>query len=405
MRICLLNQFYEPDTAATAQLLADLGEHLARAGHEVHAVCSRRTYDGTDVVLKRRERVRGVRVRRVRATGFGRQNLVGRLADYVSFYVGAAATCLSLPRVDVCVALTTPPFVGLIGAAMKSLRGPPLVLWTMDLYPDIAIAMGAIRDKTPLARWLRWTAHALHARADAIVALGETMAERLRASGADPDRVHVVENWVPHDAVRPKLAAESVFRHELGLDDAFVVMYSGNIGVAHEFDTLLDAAKSLGDRVQFVFVGDGKRRCDVETRAEQLALSNVRFADFRPLNALSDSLAAADVLVATMRPDAGGMVVPSKIYGMLAAGRPSIFVGDENTEAARLLVDHGAGWVVAPGEVGRLAELLGQLANDSDERHSVGRRARDLYEGRFGRARSCERIAQIIERCGARGGG
>jgi glycosyltransferase involved in cell wall biosynthesis len=400
MRICLLNQFYAPDTAATAQLLTDLGEHLARRGHEVHVVCSRRTYDGTDVVLKRRERLAGVRVHRVRATGFGRRNLVGRLADYASFYLGAAATCLTLPRMEVCIALTTPPFVGLIGAAMKSLRGTRLVLWTMDLYPDIAIAMGAVRAKTPLARWLARTARALYRRSDAIVALGESMADRIRNAGACARNVHVVENWVPQDAVFPKPVRESAFRHELGLDDAFVVMYSGNLGVAHEFDTLLEAARALAPRAQFVFVGGGKRRTEVERRAAELALTNVHFADYRPLDALSDSLAAADVLVATMRPDAGGMVVPSKVYGMLAAGRPSVFVGDEQSETSRLLLDHDVGWVVPPGRGERLAELLAGLAADAAGRRAAGHRARALYDARFGRERSCNRITHIIESSG-----
>lgn len=398
MRICLLNQFYAPDTAATAQLLTDLGEHLARLGHEVSVVCSRRTYDGTEVVLRRRERVRGVRLHRVRATGFGRRNLVGRLADYASFYFGAAITCLTLPRVDVCVALTTPPFVGLIGAAIKSLRGTRLVLWTMDLYPDIAIAMGAVSDKTPPARWLRKIAGTLYRRADAIIALGGAMAARIRAAGAAPEKVHVVDNWVPQDAVRPMPRNESVFRHDLGVDDdAFVVMYSGNLGVAHEFDTLLDAAQRLSDRAQFVFVGGGKRRAEVESRTRALGLTNVRFVDYRPLDALSDSLAAADVLVATMRPDADGMVVPSKIYGILAAGRPAVLIGDEGSETARLLADHRVGWVVPPGEPAQLADLLGRLATDADERLAVGRRARELYDGRFGRSRSCDRITAIIE--------
>ena len=198
MRVLLINQFYKPDTAATGQLLADLAEELARRGHQVHVLCSRNMYNGDKVILPTAEQINGVFVHRVQATGFGRSWAVGRLFDWLSFYLLAT---WRLPRPDVCVSLTTPPFISLIGLTLSKLKGTRSVIWVMDVYPEIAVEYEVLSKRALLYRLLTRLNKVLYRNAAAVITLGETMTERLQSLGALPENLHTVHNWVPGETV------------------------------------------------------------------------------------------------------------------------------------------------------------------------------------------------------------
>ncbi len=199
MRLLFLNQFYIPDTAATGQLLADVTEEMAAQGHEVHVIVSRRRYAGGAGVLPAEEVINGVLVHRVGATGFGRRTKVGRLFDWLSFYVLAVWRALCLGRVDVCVSLTTPPFISLIGLLLSRLKGTRSVIWVMDMYPEIAVAYGVLQRKGLSYRVLTRLNRILYRNAAAVISLGEVMTERLGALGAPDEVIHTVHNWVPRE--------------------------------------------------------------------------------------------------------------------------------------------------------------------------------------------------------------
>jgi len=201
MRILLLNQYYIPDVAATGQLLADVAEELAAQGHEVHVICSRRTYSGGAEVRPAREEINGVNVHRVGATGFGRGTRIARILDWLSFYVLATWWALRLAKMDVCVALTTPPFLALIALMLHKGKGTQSVIWVMDVYPDIAVAYDVLREKSLLYRVLTRVNKVLYRNAAAVISLGETMTERLQSLGAPKDTLHTVHNWVPGESV------------------------------------------------------------------------------------------------------------------------------------------------------------------------------------------------------------
>jgi glycosyltransferase involved in cell wall biosynthesis len=201
MRILFLNQFYIPDTAATGQLLADVAESLAAEGHEVHVICSRRTYSGGEETLPAKEEMDGVHVHRVGATGFGRGKTVGRVVDYLSFYVLAARRAFLLPRMAVCIALTTPPFIALVGLMLRRFRGTKVVVWTMDVYPEIAVALDVIGEKSLLHSVLARLSRHVYKAAAAVISLGDVMADRLAEAGAPRDKIFVVHNWVPREPV------------------------------------------------------------------------------------------------------------------------------------------------------------------------------------------------------------
>jgi len=204
LRILLLNQFYPPDVAATGQLLGDLAEGLVRQGHEVHVLCSRRTYAGGNREFLPEESLEGVHIHRVRATGFGRKVTAGRLIDYASFYIFAMWQAILMPRMDVSVCLTTPPFIALIGLLLRWLKGTRMVLWTMDLYPEVAVAYGYLR-KTSFVRWLSSViSKNLYKGSFCIISLGEVMTERLIEAGAPPSKIVTVHNWAPGHSFSPR---------------------------------------------------------------------------------------------------------------------------------------------------------------------------------------------------------
>ena len=205
MKFLLLNQFYPPDTAATGQLLEDVAHALSRAGHEVHVVCSRGAYGGGIVPAPRVTcQEAGLWVHRVSAVSEGRNRFLGRLSDWGSYYAAALAQSICLARCDACLALTTPPFIGIVVVLLKALKGTRLVLWTMDIWPEVAVALGAIPANGHVAAALRSFAKWTYDASSRIISLGPVMTERLCALGVARAKITNAHNWVPGEVVTPQ---------------------------------------------------------------------------------------------------------------------------------------------------------------------------------------------------------
>lgn len=431
MRILLLNQYYAPDEAATAQILSDAGAALARRGHEVVALTSNRSYADLERTYQRDEVIDGVRVHRIRATAFGRSSRTGRLLDYLTFYAGAVFTLLFSKKPDVVVALTTPPMISLVASAIGRIRRFSTVFWCMDVYPDIAYELGALQRESVAGRVFDWLSRKALALASTVIALGDTMAERLRRAGAR--HVVVVHNWADEAVERSGEdplgdRSREAFRAQRGWGDALVVMYSGNLGLAHEFDTLLDAAKLVQEwssapappqpsefvterfskrrsveprrEIIFAFVGGGPRKGEVQRRAEAMELRNVRFYDYVAREELGASLTAGDVHVVTLRPKMPGLLVPSKIYGILAAGRPVIYVGPRRGEVHEIVARGACGVVIDNGDAHALRSAILAYADDRDALERESGNARELFAREFTRVRSIGAFVRVVEASG-----
>ncbi len=387
MRLVFVNRFFYPDHSATSQLLTDLCFALAARGHEVHVVTSCQRYDDAAAILPEHERCQGVEVHRVRTTRFGRDNLLGRAADYASFYLAAGWRLWRIARTgDVLVAKTDPPLISVVVALVARLRGARLINWVQDVFPEVAEALGVRALAGPQAGLLRRLRNAGLRSAVANVVLGESMAAVVARAGAPASRVHVIPNWADREAILPVAAAENPLRREWGLEGKFVVCYSGNMGRVHEFDTILDAARILSTRAEpivFVFIGAGAQRRRVEEEVRRKDLANVQFRPYQDRASLSLSLGVGDVHLVSQRPEVEGYVFPSKLYGILAAGRPLAFIGDRKGEISLLVEREGIGAAVEQGDAAALSDQLLRLAGDAGSREAMGARARALLCERY----------------------
>ncbi len=396
MHIVLLNQYYAPDEAATAQMLADLGSSLAAAGHDVTAICCDRSYGAPRRRSERHETIDGVCVERVRTTSFGRASRPGRVADYATFVAGAARRLLFGRRPDVIVVLTTPPMIAALAALVRRLRRSRVVFWSMDVYPELAFELGVLKRDSRAGRLLTAIGGRILRSADVVVALGDTMAERLRGLGAA--RVEVLHNWADETAIVPRPAIDRPARIEWGWQRRLVVLYSGNLGLAHEFETVLAAAEKLAQpmpNVLFAFIGVGPRLGAVKAAARHLG--NVEFRDYVERSRLGDTLTSADVHLVTLRPNMPGLLVPSKIYGILAAGRPTIYVGPASGEIAQIIRQGRCGTIIGNGDVDGLVAAVRDYACDPFRRDVEGANARATLEARFTRSETLAAFRTLLE--------
>jgi glycosyltransferase involved in cell wall biosynthesis len=397
-RLLFVNQYYWPDHASTAQHLTDLVESLAAEGHECHVLCAQGRYKPGAPRPPAFEVRHGVHVHRVPATSLGRRNTLTRMADYLSFYARALALVLALPRFDAVVTLTTPPIIGLIGTLLRRLKGSRHVYWSMDLHPDASLALGRMSRSNPVVAWLAGLSDAVYRRADKVVVLGPYMADRIAAKGVRPDRVTTIPVWSRQEEIFPLPRYGHPLRTELGLDGKFVVMYSGNLGLAHSTGEFLEAARRLRDRpdVVFLFVGDGPRMAEVRAAREAEGLANVMFLDYFPREQLHASLSVADVHLISMRHEMTGIVVPGKLYGVMASARPAVFVGPAHCETADTIRQAGCGVTVRLGDVDGLVEALTKLAADPESAQAMGDRGREAFLAEHERASCCARWSALI---------
>ena len=409
VRVFFVNRYFYPDHSATSQMLSDLAFGLAARGHSITIVTSRLAYDDPKARLPGRETVRGVEIIRVATTGFGRAGLVGRAVDYVTFYL--AAVWLLLRRVrrgDVVVAKTDPPLLSIVTTPVARLRGAHSVNWLQDVYPEVAMALGMAGgglSRLPFSALRRLRDWALRT-ASLNVAIGERMAAELRRLGAAPDKILVVPNWADGRLIRPVAPDDNELGRAWGLADKFVVGYSGNLGRAHDAETIL-AAITLTEKsraivaagsasstlapaptpsrqaIEWLFVGGGAQLSTLKARIDQRGDRNVRFEPYQPRGRLSESLSVPDVHLITLRPGLEGLIVPSKYYGIAAAGRPAIFIGDPDGEIGRILSATHTGLVVAEGDGAALARAIVSLADDPRSVDDMGRRARALFEAKY----------------------
>lgn len=396
-RILFLNRSYWPDAEATGQLLTELCEDLAEV-FDVAVVCGQPNKNPGNVEFKRSgmEMHGGVEIHRVFNLQLPKSSFIGRLTNFFSYMTTSCIRALFVRRPDVVIVETDPPLLCFLGLLLRWRFKATLVMYLQDIYPDVALKLGKLRYGI-LYRIIRRLMHSAYRRADRIVVLSEDMRDMLLAMGVASERISIIPNWVDTNLVYP-VKEKNAFRerHQLGSD--FVVMYSGNLGMSQRLEHFLDAANLLKEEreIRFLLVGDGATKPELIAHADSLDLKNVTFLDYQPKSELAISLSAADLHFVVLDPTIAGCLMPSKIYGILAAGTPMLASTIDQCELARLVREGDVGYVVAFGDPEAIAERIHWSATHRDELAEMGERARQLAVDQYDRSYITRTFGELL---------
>ncbi len=418
LRVLVLNQSFWPDVAATAQHAFDLARYLSERGDHVTAIASRSFYGQRGSTLPEKEEVDGIRIHRVSSSVFGKRGIVSRSVDFLFFNVACLFKAVSLPRYDVVICLTTPPFIALIGIILRWMKGTRFVFWTMDLYPDVPVAAGVIKRGSIVHRTFRALDRFCLHRADLVVVLGRCMHRRVLASGVRPERLVTITPWSDPNEVKQvparrfagatealaaarhsvsgtpsTIASENAFRAEWGIGNRFTIEYSGNCGIGHDVTSVCDAMLLTkdDDGIRWVIVGGGVAWPVIEQFIARHRIGNVVLRPYQPRSRLGELIALGDVHLVLVANGFEGLLLPSKFYGVMAAGRPTIYVGPEESEVAQVILEEQCGFVIPNGDTERLVAAIRRLQSDPVLALTMGMRGRRALERSYSLQLACER--------------
>jgi glycosyltransferase involved in cell wall biosynthesis len=391
-RLLVFNQYYWPGIEATAQLLTDLCEALADEA-EIKVVTG--VLHGHEQQPRRVVR-NGVEIVRVPSTSYERSQILARASNYATYLGNALLYGLRGPRPDIVLCMTDPPVVADVALLVARRYRTPLVVISQDVFPEIAVQLKRLENPA-LMGLLRALVAVYLRRADRIVAIGETMRRRLEAKGARPDRVHVIPNWVDTHRLRPHGKATQWAR-DRAFEHRFVVMHSGNVGHAQDLDSLVRAATFLRDLDDLVIpiIGSGARHGELTALAQRLEVDRVLFLAYQNRKFLAESLSAADVHVVGLARGLAGYVVPSRLYGILAVGRPVIAAADPESETAHVVESVGCGIVVPPGRPELLARAIRDAHDGVHDLEAMGARGREWVEREADRSVAVRRYRDLL---------
>ena len=392
-----ISQVYVPDPAAVGQHLADAAEELARRGHDVTVYTSRSGYDDPSLTYPAKETIRGVMVRRLPLSSFGKGSILVRVIGGLAFVGQAALRGVLRRKVDAVVVSTSPPMASIGALVIAALRRARVKYWVMDLNPDQVVALGVARPDSLSVRAFEWLNRRILGRADDVVVLDRFMAERVRRKLEIGSRLTVLPPWPAEDPPEPVRHEENPFRRKHIPGEKVVLMYSGNHGPSNPLATILEAAKRVSDdpRLEFMFIGGGIGKREVD----EANSPNIVSLPYQPQSELRHSLGAADVHIVTVGDAIPGIVHPSKVYGAMAAGRPILLVGPAENHVADILAGHEIGWHVRHGDVEGAIAVLREISGLPRERlEEMGRRAREVMDARGGKVQSVSRLCDVLER-------
>ena len=402
MKLVVITPHFEPDVAPTGVVVTRIVQELAERGHEIEVLTSVPWYrkheiePGYEGRLVRREDTPWGRVNRLHPFPTeDKKNIARRALSFAGFSTLVAATGGRGGHVDGVLAVSPPLTLGLAGWAIARRRGGKLVFNVQDVFPDVAIELGAFTNPRVIAAAKRLEL-LCYQRADAVSVLSEDLRDNVASKLGRSDKVHVIQNFVDTTAITPG-SRDNRYRREFGLEDKTVVMYAGNVGLSQSLDMVVEAAAALAVEEEIVFVinGEGAERPALERKAR--GLRNVRFIDMQPIDRLPEVLAAGDIHVVPLRRGLGRSSVPSKTYSILAAGRPLIASVDEGSEVANIIERSGAGLAVPPDDAEALTKAVRRMIESPDETRRMGAAGRTFVETWASPAAVAESYERLFE--------
>ena len=364
-------------------------ERLA-ATFEVHIVCGQPNSPTDDNYIRSGVQLRnGVSIHRLNHTRFAKRIPAGRVLNLLSF---SKATSRYLRRTnlqsDVLVSETDPFLLPIVAAKHAEQTGAKLVCYLQDIYPDVAVAIGKAKPGR-LTSQIRSRLQSAYLASDRVIVLARCMRDRLANSpwSIPTEKLHVIPNWADCEVIQPLPRETNEFRKRLGLEDKFVVMHSGNMGLTQRLDVLIRATMSdqWPANAVLLLIGDGAARNEVESLARSVPQGRIQILPYQSRHRLGESLSAADLHVVSMHESISGCLCPSKLYGILAAGRPVLAIASDSTDLAQTVLEHDIGWCCEPGDPAAIVESIATAADAAHLLSEMGNRARLIAKDRFDR--------------------
>lgn len=382
-RVIFVNRFFHPDISATSRLVSELAAGLAESGFRIHALTSRLEYEGKGRHLKPDEVWRGVKIERLWSSAYGRVARIGRAFDYLTFALAARRRLRRLLEPgDTVVSLTDPPMLPSLLLPVTKARDGRQVNWLQDIFPEVFLAINSRRTVHALCRPLvRFRNRSLTGAVN--VTIGRDSQNWIEEVA--PGTSRLIPNWANGRRIHPEAHERNLLRQKWNPGNRFTVGYFGNLGRVHDATTLLRAAEILRENpsILFLVAGGGAKIPMLQEEVKNRRLNNVRLLPYQPEEYLSLALGAADAHLVTLLPGMERFVFPSKFYGILAAGRPCLFVGSLHSEIANLIEAHRCGNAVANGDSICLARIIAELQGNSDRIEMMSRNSRSLFEESF----------------------
>jgi len=399
--VYFLTQYFYPDVASTAQLLTELAEDLSKYGLRVEVFTAQPSYDKSQK-LPAVENYKGITIRRVWNTHFHRSNILGRLLNEITFIVSLIfALLFSHLEKGVFLIVTNPPLLPVVGLILKRIKKIPYIYLVYDIYPDIAVKLGYLSPNSTLTRFFETVNRRAFVNADKIIVLGEYMkdiiGQKLVKYTQCLNKIEVIHNWADERQIFTVLKDSNWFIKEHGLEGKFVVLYSGNLGISHPLEFVVEVANKLKDKdIIFLFIGNGGKKPILEKMTKDMELNNVKFLPYQDKEVLSYSLSSGDVAIITMEEGIEGLSVPSKLYSFLAAGRPILGIVSKKSEVALIVEKANCGYIIEQSDVDKLYSAIESLYNNPKLLFELSGNARKLFESNFTRNRMTKRYFDVI---------
>jgi len=407
-KILLIQQHFYPEIAATGQLLLDLCEDLVKVGYDVKVVTGNPTEILNDKKkesknVRRKENYKGIEIVRLRNTTFNKYKMSGRVLNYLTFHFLIFFHVLFYERPNLVFVLSTPPFISFSGLMLKIFKGSKVIYNVQDLFPELAVELGKLRNKSFIFILKTFSKYIIR-RMDKVIVVGEYMGLKVRKDvlkDMEANHLITIHNWADGEKLKVIGKEDNYLKREWGLEGKFVVLYSGNIGYLHEFDTIISAAEDIQNKgykdIVFVFIGEGIKKEYIRKKAEEKGLNNILFFPYQPREMLRYSLGLADVSLVTLVEGFEGMVVPSKIYGILASGRPMIGIVGRDSEINEIIREGRCGRIVKIGDGKALSGVVIEYYKNPQKCREEGMNGRKYFEKNFDRKIATGKYIKVIE--------
>lgn len=401
VKLSILTQYFHPDVAATGQLLTELSFGLIKLNCKVIVYTAQPSYHYR-TKEKSFEVFNGAEIHRLWSTKLNKNTRLGKVVNSITFFVSVLGKLLIHNDGSLLMIVSNPPFLPLIGYFLKIFKRRKYIWLVNDVYPDIAVTLNYLKKGGIIERLWHMINSLIFKKASAVIVLSDTMYDTLMKKfqsieSADQRSIYVIHNWVDEQFIKPIPKKESLFAIQNNLTDKFVVLYSGNMGISHDLETIIYAAAHLQDKnIDFIFIGDGAKRQSLVDLVRQLNISNVKFFPYQSRDYLPHSLTCSDVSIVTLEKNIDGLSMPSKLYSILATGRPVLALVESNSEVAKIIQNAKSGTIVSQSDVDSVIKVIMEYYSDPTRIIIEGNNGRKYLEEHFTLEKSSKKYHEII---------